>query len=99
MKEGNLHPSQLSLYNCHARSTSVGDLAEALAIKSMLAAGNKYRNLEKYLSLTPEEIVSCVNDDLPKIQPILTCQKGNMGHTVAAAAVVESVFSIKCIQE
>lgn len=99
MKEGNLHPSQLSLFNCHARSTSVGDKAEALAIKSMLAAGQKYGDLAKYLSLTPEEIVECVNDNLPKVQPIITCQKGNMGHTVAAAAVVESVISIKCIQE
>jgi 3-oxoacyl-[acyl-carrier-protein] synthase II len=49
--------------------------------------------------MTPEDIVACINGPLPEKLPILTGQKGNLGHAVAAAGAIESVFTIKCIHE
>lgn len=44
--------------------------------------------------MLPEDVVQFINDPLPRKQPLLYGQKGHIGHTVAAAGVIESVFSL-----
>ena len=44
-------------------------------------------------------MVSYYGKPLPKKQPILHGQKGNLGHTVAAAGAIESVFSFLTLQK
>lgn len=99
LNQAGLHPSDISGYNCHARSTPVGDAAEVRGIRSLIAAGHKYPDREEFAKLSPEEIVACYEEPLPKELPILHGQKGNLGHSVCAAAAIESVLSIKTITE
>ena len=97
LNQAGLHPSELSAFNCHARSTPVGDASEVAGIRALIAAGVKYPTKEEFEKLTPEDIVACYNDPLPKELPILHGQKGNLGHAVCGAAAIESVLSIKTI--
>jgi 3-oxoacyl-(acyl-carrier-protein) synthase len=76
-----------------------GDDAEVAGIRALMAAGEQCKTFEEFEKMTPEEIVACVNGPLPAVHPILSGQKGNLGHAVAAAGTIESVFSIKCLQE
>jgi len=46
--QSGIHPSEISAYNCHARATIYGDLAEAVAIRSIMAAGKKYPTFEQF---------------------------------------------------
>ena len=64
-----------------------------------MAAGLKYPTMEEFAALTPEQICECLPEPLPAVQPLLTGQKGHLGHTVAAAGAIESVFTIKSIAE
>ncbi len=92
-----LHPRDISAFNCHARATLVGDAAEVAAIRALIAAGEKCSSFEEFAQMSAEEIVECVHGPLPATQPILSGQKGNLGHSVAAAGAIESVFTLKCI--
>jgi 3-oxoacyl-[acyl-carrier-protein] synthase II len=43
-----IHPSQISAFNCHARATPVGDAAEVVGIRALIAAGEKYKTFEEF---------------------------------------------------
>lgn len=63
--QAGLHPSEISAYNCHARATLYGDAAEAVAIRTVMAAGEKYPTFEQFANLTTEEIVACRSEPIP----------------------------------
>jgi len=47
----------------------------------------------------PKKLSNITSQPLPEKQPLLHGQKGNLGHTVAAAGAIESVFSFLSIQK
>lgn len=69
---GRVHPSEISAFNCHARSTIVGDDAEVAGIRALLASSLVFPTLEEFLAQTPERIVECYLDPLPEKQPIMS---------------------------
>jgi len=97
MEEENIHPSQISAVNCHARSTVSGDGSEMHCLHSLFSCGNKVKSLEEYSKLSPEDVCEYHDEPLPDNLPLLHGQKGNLGHSVAAAGAIESVFSLLSI--
>jgi 3-oxoacyl-(acyl-carrier-protein) synthase len=84
--------------NCHARSTVTGDNSEAHCLHSLWSCGEAVKSLEKFRQMGPEDIVEYFNSPLPARQPILHGQKGHLGHAVAAAGAIESVFCFLTLQ-
>lgn len=97
MEEEHVHPSQIDAVNCHARSTVSGDGSEAYGLHALWACGEEVKNIEDFQKLSPEEVVQYHGKPLPSRQPLLHGQKGNLGHTVAAAGAIETVFSFLSI--
>ena len=93
-----IHPSQVDTVNCHARSTVSGDNSEAYCLHSLWACGNHVKSFEEFQKLSPEEVSGYYNKPLPSIQPLLHGQKGHLGHAVAGAAAIETVFSLLAIK-
>jgi len=76
-----------------------GDGSEMHCLHSLFSCGNKVKTLEEYQQLSPEDVCEYHDLPLPEKQPILHGQKGNLGHSVAAAGAIESVFSLLSIQK
>lgn len=93
MEDAQIHPSQIDAVNCHARSTISGDNAEAFGLHSLISCGHAIPTMEEFEKMSPEEVVTYFDKPLPAKQPILHGQKGHLGHAVAAAGAIESVFS------
>jgi 3-oxoacyl-(acyl-carrier-protein) synthase len=92
-EDAQIHPAQIDAVNCHARSTVSGDNCEAYALHALWSCGNAIKTQKEFEKLTPEQVVSYHDSPLPSKQPILHGQKGHLGHSVAAAGAIESVFS------
>lgn len=98
MKVAKVHPSQVDAVNCHARSTVSGDNSEAHCLHSLFAYGNHQKTFEEFSRTLPEEVVTYYEKPLPSELPILFGQKGHIGHAVAGAAAIETVFSLLSIK-
>ena len=67
------------MFNCHATSTQKGDPSEAQAIKDLLVSAN------------PQLVEGQEKDPFT---PVISANKGNLGHLVAGAALTESAIAI-----
>lgn len=99
MEEEHIHPSQLDAVNCHARSTVSGDGSESYGLHALFSCGESVKKIEDFQMLSPEDVIEYYDKPLPNKQPLLHGQKGNLGHSVAAAGAIESVFSLLSIQK
>jgi 3-oxoacyl-(acyl-carrier-protein) synthase len=85
MIEAGIQPREIDVFNCHATSTQKGDASEAKCMSSILAVENINTISAKSISelKTP-----------PLTQPLITANKSNLGHGVAAACAWESVLAM-----
>ena len=102
--EGNILPEEVDVINCHATSTEVGDLSEIAAIRNLFGNSDfnnknilqeKFQNFE--IENLEEKNEKFSKEKLKKL--VLTANKTYIGHLLAAAGSVESIFSIKSMQE
>ena len=98
VNDAGIHPLDIDAVNCHARSTVSGDNSEAYCLHSLFACGNKVKSAGDFSKLAPEEVINYYDKGLPENQPVLYGQKGHLGHTVTAAAAIETVFSFLSIK-
>lgn len=102
MVDAGVTPYDVNFVNCHATSTETGDLSELAALKNLF--GNmRYKDFEYFkesilnyeydLNLS-EEIVD--KERLKLI--IINANKTHIGHLLAAAGSVESIFTILCMK-
>ena len=106
IREANILPKDIDVVNCHATSTDVGDLAELNAIKYLF--GNKdfenEHNFNNCVDSCEYFKSSFVNNenllDITRLSQIkLDGNKAQIGHLLAGAGAVESIFSIMTIYD
>jgi len=97
MLEAQVTPRQISAFNCHATSTPVGDASEAKCIQAILASNQRenFKTVDEFRGMTPERISEMADElEASDYMPLITAQKGNLGHCVAGAGALETCFAL-----